>query len=618
MNTPPTRTLENKERESWKKLFLFLYRFGTSYRNKILLVVFLLLVGTGADLVEPIIYGFAINDLAGVFVHNVSKQYQSEKAVRQNTRQAHRRGYVAPRTIEQALKTLLIAAALLLALNILSHGLRIAADQLSARYSNSIEQDFITSVYRHVLKFPLSFFNKRSSAALAKQINQSDHVAPIVTGVMQEISIAAIRALGILVIMITQHVTLALITLLTLPFYFSVSIRMARKLEGTSETYYEQWDTVAENLQDSLGAIKTIKVSGAEARAADKFRQSLAAVVANFLQRNTTENIYLFWQSVLVNVGRFFVLAYGGWRVYERQLTPGDVVMFVAFLDKLYDPIDTLTSHYVSLQNHKISMQRAIRLLESENEEAPGRPITVSQGAIEFREVSFRYQPGRLVLDGLSFSVPPKRVTALVGPSGAGKTTTFDLLLKFYTPLSGEILIDGMPLRECDPFALRRDIGVVSSDATVFKGTVKENLLFKNPEAGPDEITRVIQAAGLQRMVDRLPSGLDTEVGEHGVGLSLGERQRIQIARVLLSRPKILLLDEATANLDYATEAEIRETLKLLRPHSTIMIAAHRYSMIKEADLVIVLEKGHVRACSTPAEVYEQNDWFRNMVDRSK
>ena len=610
--------MKNKEYESWKKLVLLLYRFATSYRNKILLVVFLLVLATGADLAEPIIYGFAIDDLAGVFVHNVSKQYQSEKEVKQNTRQAHRRGYIAPRTIGQALKTLLIAAALLLGLNILSHGLLIAADQVSARYSNSIEQDFITSVYQHVLKFPLSFFNKCSSAALAKQINQSDHVAPIITGVMQEMSIAAIRLLGILAIMITQHVTLALITMLTLPFYLIVSNRMARKLEGTSEIYYEQWDTVAENLQDSLSAIKTVKVSGAEDRVAQKFRESLAAVVANFLQRNTTENMYLFWQSVLVNIGRFFVLAYGGWRVYEHQLTPGDVVMFVAFLDKLYDPIDTLTSRYITLQNHKISVQRAIRLLRAEEEEVPGNPVTVSQGTIEFREISFQYKPGRLVLDRLSFSVPPKCVTALVGPSGAGKTTTFDLLLKFYTPLSGEIRIDGIPLRECDPFALRQEIGVVSTDGTIFRGTVKENLLFKNPDAAPDEITNVIRAAGLQKMVERLPSGLDTEIGEHGVGLSLGERQRIQIARVFLSKPKILLFDEATANLDYATESEIRETIKLLRRHSTIMIAAHRYSIVKDADHVIVLEKGRARACGTPTEVYQRNDWFRNMVDSSK
>ncbi len=610
--------MTNKEQESWKKLFLFLSRFITPYRKKILLVVFFLLVATGAELVEPVIYGFAINDLAGVFVRNVSKQYPPAKDLKQSTKQAHRRGYVAPRTIEQALKTLLIAAALLLGLNIVSRGLLIAADQVSARYSNSIEQDFITAVYQHVLKFPLSFFNIRSSAALAKQINQSDHVAPVITGVMQEISIAGIRVVGILAIMMSQHVTLALITMLTLPFYLIVSNRMAKKLEETSEIYYEQWDTVAENLQDSLSAIKTIKVSGAEERVAQKFRKSLAAVVANFLQRNATEDIYLFWQSVLVNLGRFLVLAYGGWRVYEHQLTPGDVVMFVAFLDKLYDPIDTLTSRYIALQNHKISVQRAITLLQAEDRETPGNPISVSQGTIEFREVSFQYRPGRLVLDRLSFSVPPKCVTALVGPSGAGKTTTFDLLLKFYTPLSGEILIDGVPLRECDPFALRQAIGVVSSDGTIFKGTVKENLLFKNPDATPDEIAAVIEAAGLQRMIERLPAGLDTEVGEHGVGLSLGERQRIQIARVFLSRPKILLLDEATANLDYATESEIHDTIKLLRRHSTVMIAAHRYSMVKDADQVIVLEKGRARACGTSTEVYQQNDWFRKMADSSK
>ncbi len=176
--------------------------------------------------------------------------------------------------------------------------------------------------------------------------------------------------------------------------------------------------------------------------------------------------------------------------------------------------------------------------------------------------------------------------------------------------MNREIFIDGRPLRDCDPFALRQEIGGISSEGAVFKGTVKENLLFKNPGAGPNEITRAIQAAGLQRTVNRPPSGLDTEVGEHGVGLSLGDRQRIQIARVLLSRPKILLLDEATANPDSAMEAEIRETIDLSRRDSTIMIAAHGYSMIKDADRVIVLEKGRATACSTTPKFMSRTTGF--------
>jgi len=213
-------------------------------------------------------------------------------------------------------------------------------------------------------------------------------------------------------------------------------------------------------------------------------------------------------------------------------------------------------------------------------------------------------------LHGLSFTAKPGHITALVGTSGAGKTTTVDLLLKLFEPQKGEIYIDGQPLSSIDESSVRRQIGMVAADGAIFRGTLADNIRYKKPDASDEEVKAAAIAAGMEGTLQRLPDGLNTQVGESGFGLSVGERQRIQIARVIVAKPRILIMDEATANLDYNTEAEIRETVAVLRKHSTIIVIAHRYSMVKDADHVLVLDAGQVVEEGSPAALIEQGGWF--------
>jgi len=659
------------ERKTKKAVWANIFRLILPHRKKFLWVVTLGLLSTGASLIEPLIYREAINDVAGLFVKQAQENAQkdlgldpdetehinnllqeetatdSSAAARdsvrdttahtttahgKNTRSSHakekakkpvtvtpapephQQGHVAARSPRQALNTLLWAVFWLFIINLIGTLLWRLGENTNTRLSCLIEQRFIQGTFAHVLHLPLSFFGKRSSAAIAKQIDQSEEVTGIVNGFSQQILPELISLLGILGIMFWQNVALTSVALITIPFYLLIAWRSAGKLESGLSNYYARWEDVSSRIQDGLAGIKTVKLSGAEDREVHRLEVVSDEAYQDYIKRTRLANKYVFWETMLSHLSTALVFGYGGYLTLENKLTPGDVVMFVAYLDRLYGPIDTLASLWVELQQNAASIARALRLLDNGMEIKTGHTLTVTAGEIRFDNIHFSYSEEREVLKGISFTLSPGKATALVGSSGAGKTTTMDLLLKLYEPTSGHIFIDGQDISELDAASVRSQIGIVSTDGAVFRGTLADNIRYKKPDAKDEEVYQAALAAGMEGTLQRLPDGLLTMVGEGGMGLSVGERQRIQIARVLVARPRILVLDEATANLDYATEAEVRRTIESLRKESTVVIIAHRYSMVKDADHVIVLAEGEILEEGSPAELQEQGGWFADFA----
>ena len=598
------KTAEDDHSPMDRRVFRALFDLAKQYKRQFIVVSLFSFLYTGLDLLQPLVYREAINAVAGLFVNQGSALAPGFAGVH-----AH--------TPEQTFHTLLVSVILLFLIAVSSYYFYQRATYYGARVASYMESKLVVRTFGHVLRLPLSFFNHQASAGLARRIDQCDQVAPVVHAVSQQIAPEAFRLVAICAIMTTQNWGMSLIAVCLLPPYVWLARRAALRLQSNLDPYYQLWEDMSAQIADAIGAVKTVKLSGAEAREEEKLRALSLSTYEVYLHRIKMSQGYYLSQIALSNLSKALVLGYGGWLVLRHRLTPGDVVMFAAYLDRLYSPIDSLNGLAVSLQENLASLRRAVKLTEAGPLEPTGASLSEGRGLVEFRDVHFSYTPDREVLRGINLTLLPGKITALAGPSGAGKTTTADLLLKLFEPSSGEIFLDGQPLSKAGCSSVRAAIGVVASDGTVFRGTLAENIRYKRPQAAVEEIRAAALAAGLGRALERLPDGLETQVGERGVGLSLGERQRLQIARMLLDKPRLLVLDEATANLDYATELEVRNALQDLSPKPTMLVIAHRYTMMKDADYVYVMKDGAVVEQGPPAELLKGHGWFADLARES-
>jgi ATP-binding cassette subfamily C protein len=399
----------------------------------------------------------------------------------------------------------------------------------------------------------------------------------------------------------------------------SVLALIVPRINRASRRAQDAVGVMGASLERTLGALRTIKASGAEHReeqsvheaAEESWRQSVRAARWSAAAGNTA--------GLAMQVAFITVLAVGGARVATGAIDVGTLVAFLLYVFYLMSPIQQVVGAVTQYQTGAAALARIQEALRLPAEPAaPPAPLPTPDAepaTLAFEDVRFRYGDDLpYVHHGVTFTVPARGLTAFVGPSGAGKTTVFSLIERFYEPEAGVISVDGRALEEWELPRLRSAIGYVEQDAPVLSGSLRDNLLLGNPEAEEGELSRVLKTTRLDGLVSRLPNGLDTLVGHRGTKLSGGERQRVAIARALLRRPRLLLLDEATSQLDAVNEAALRDTVTDVARTTTVLVVAHRLSTVTTADRIVVMDAGRVRAVGTHRELVAADELYAELA----
>ncbi|WCN02199.1 ABC transporter ATP-binding protein [Streptomyces sp. M92] len=445
------------------------------------------------------------------------------------------------------------------------------------------------------------------------------------TSHLVEVGVGAVSLVGMLVLMARLDPVLFLVVLGVVVLIGCCSLLVMPRIGRAGRQTQEALGELGAGLERVLGAFRTVKAAGAE----DHEAAALNAAAERAWRRGV---LAARWGAVAgvagglaIQLSFLSVLGVGGSRVADGTLPVSSLIAFLLYLFYLAAPIHQLVSGITGLQIGMAAVRRTGEL-EDMPQEPTRAPSTRGRAgtddgtrgggaAVRFRDVAFRYdETGPAVLDGLSFDVPPNGLTAVVGPSGVGKSTLFALLERFYEADAGSIEVDGRDVRDWPLPELRRTIGLVEQDAPVLAGTLRDNLLLAASDATEEEIGDAVRLARLTTLVDRLPNGLDTPVGHRGTTLSGGQRQRVAIARALLRRPRLLLLDEATSQLDALSELELRDAVADISRTTTVLVVAHRLSTVVGARRILVLEQGRVRASGTHEDLARTDDLYRALA----
>ncbi|HEX6781778.1 MAG TPA: ABC transporter ATP-binding protein [Solirubrobacterales bacterium] len=478
-------------------------------------------------------------------------------------------------------------------------------------------QDMRERIFSHLQSMSIGFFTRRSPGVLiSRMTNDVEALNQLVTSGMVTIFSSTLTLVGVVVIMLFLDLQLALITFLTFPLLAIASVVFRIVSAGTYRATRERIAAITAHLQETLSGVRVVRSFGQESQH--------MATMTELNEQNRDVNmktVYLnasYFPAVelLAAVGTAVILLYGGSQAIDGAIQIGVVVAFVGYLTRFFEPIQELSQLYTTYQQGMAALDKIFDLLDTPPDmvDAPDAidPGTL-RGEIELEGVWFSYAEDEeptedaWALRDVDLHVPPGQTLALVGATGAGKSTFAKLVARFYDPQQGIVRVDGHDLRGVQQRALRRQLGIVPQEGFLFSGSVRENIAFGRPEASQEEIEAAIAAVGATEFVAALPDGLDTEVGERGIQLSAGQRQLVAFARALLAEPRILILDEATSNVDVRTEKTIERGLERLLHGRTAIVIAHRLSTIRRAGKIVVLEGGQIAEQGTHDELIAAN-----------
>lgn len=469
--------------------------------------------------------------------------------------------------------------------------------------------DIREAVYRHLQRLSLSYYEKRQTGQLMSYItNDVAAVQGALVESMIELVTEGMTLIGSLAAMFYLHWQLSLLTLITAPVVGKTMNVFGKKLRTSSSLIQERAADITSVLQESISSVRVIKSFAREEYEIDRFKQqnhqNFRAQMKNSQIMATLTPIIEF----VAAIGITMIIWYGGREVINNNLTAGSLIAFLTYSVNLSNPIKRLSRVYANIQKAMAAAERVFDVMDTkpEIEDLPGATTLAKiDGYVAFNNVTFEYKPGEAALEQVKLAVKPGQVVAIVGPSGAGKTTIGNLIPRFYDPVAGNITIDGIDIKTVTLKSLREQIGIVPQETILFNGSAYNNILYGRLEATKEEVIAAAKAANAHNFIMEMPEGYDVQIGERGSKLSGGQKQRISIARAILKNPRILILDEATSALDSESEQLVQEAVDKLMVGRTSFVIAHRLSTVKRADIIVVMERGHIVEQGTHDELLE-------------
>lgn len=501
---------------------------------------------------------------------------------------------------------------------LLQNGLRVLQGYVQTKLEQGMILDFRANLFQHAQRLSLAFHDKHRSGQLIFAINNQAGavVGPLQT--VQPLMQSVLTLGGMFWIMVQMDVQLALLSLTVVPFlYYAVGYYTTHVQARLREVSNIERDTLS-IIHEAISMLRVIVAFGREPHEYQRFQRQGEQVKVARVQLTVRQTLFNLAVNLTTAVGTALVLGFGAYRVLEGRLTVGQLLVVMSYIGLIYKPLETISYTIGSLQERFISLQVAFKLLDTEPEikDAPNaRQIQRAQGHIRFEEVCFEYDGRPETLKNISFEVKPGQVVAVVGQTGAGKTTLISLLPRFYDPQQGRIYLDDNDIQELAVKSLREQISLVLQEPLLFSGTIAENIRYGRLEASMEEVMAAATAANAHDFIMRLPQQYETSIGERGAQLSGGERQRISVARAFLKDAPILILDEPTSAIDSKTEAIILDALDRLMIGRTTFMIAHRLSTIHHADLILVIDHGQLVEQGMHDELVRRDGLYKQLHD---